>query len=208
MRSIQILAGFFGYVAIYALSLAAIANAQPPLTITDAGYFITVVGDDGVPRLVQITTIVDLRGGGDTPSPPDKKPDVDAELVKQVKSWAGSVEDPQTAQAIAAVYSHVRGAVADGKLATAGSWDVLKQATDCAIAVVGSDADWQPFRDELSAVITEGKQRGTLSGKPEIVRLLRSVQAGLELSADGSDALALDKLAEIARKTNEAIDGA
>lgn len=206
MRAIQILAGLFGYVAVYALSLAAIANAQPPLTITDAGYFITVVGDDGVPRLVQIETIVDLRDGGNTPPPPDKKPEVDAELVKQVKGWAAGIEDPKTAQAIAAVYSHVRGAVAEGKLAAAGSWDVLKQATDCAIVVVGSDADWQPFRDELSAVITEGKQRGTLAGKAEIVRLLRSVQAGLELSADGSDALALDKLAEIARKTNEAID--
>jgi hypothetical protein len=86
-------------------------------------------------------------------------------------------------------------------------WPVLKDATDAAVKIVDTSADWSTFRTKLSAFVTEGRQRGTLQSNRDVMRMIRSVQHGLELSADGSDALGLDKLVAIAAKTNEAIDG-
>lgn len=183
------------------------AVAQPPLTITSGGYFITQVDAAGIPTMVQITTVIDMTGGN-TPLPPGgDKPDVDAVLVKQVQGWADVADEPQTAQAIAAVYSHVRGAVEDGLLNGTTVWPALKTATDVAIETTEGTEVWTVFRDSLSSVVTEGRQRGTLQTPADIARMLRSVQHGLELSADGSDAVSLDKLVAIAAKVNEAIDG-
>jgi len=179
--------------------------AQPPLTITSSGYYLTQLDANGVPSLVQITTVIDMTGGTDTPTPPDQG-DVDPALVKDIKAWADATEEPQAAQAIAAVYSHVRGAVDDGTLDPVTVWPALKDATDSAIMVVDGAAAWSDFREKLSAVVTEGRQRGTLQSPAAISRMARSVQQGLELSADGSDALSLDDLVVIAAKTNEAID--
>lgn len=185
---------------------AAAVAAAPPLTITDSGYYLTILGEDGVPELVLIETVVDLTEGN-KPDTPDKEPDVDVALVRQVQGWAESLEDPLTSQAVALVYGHVRGATKDGSLTPASAWTALKQATDSAVGVVASGTDWSTFRDELSVVVTEGRQRGTLQSTATVTRFLRSVQHGLELSADGSDALSLDKAVAIAAKTNEAIDG-
>lgn len=193
------------FVAVFAsVMLSGVANAQPPLTITPSGYYVTELGPDGVPVLVQITTVIDMTGA-DVPAPPDGG-EVDQALVKKVKGWASNVEDPQAAQAIAAVYSHIRGAVDDGILSPVTVWPALKDATDSSLELVDSGQKWKPFRDELSAVVTEGRQRGTLQSAAAISRMVRSVQHGLELSADGSDALPLDVLTNVAAKTNEAID--
>ena len=196
-------------VALAGLLFATSALAQPPMTITPSGYYVTVLDASGVPTLVKLTVIVDLTGGTtpDSPTPPTPPSDsVDLEVVKQVKAWADAVADPQGAQGIAAVYSHVKGAVDDDTLSTTTAWGVLSQATDAAIIVTDSGAKWKAFREKLSAIITEGTQRGTLQSKASIALLMRSVQQGLELSADGSDALSLDLLTRIAMRTNEAID--
>lgn len=181
------------------------AFAQPPLTITSSGYYITVVGADGVPQLVKITTVIDMTGGDSTPAPPGVD-EIDSALAQQVKDWANTAADPQAAQGIAAVYSHIRGAVDDGLLDPVTVWPAFKNATDSAIVVVDGGKKWDEFRTKLSAVVTEGRQRGTLQTPASVSRMARSVQHGLELAADGSDALPLDKLTAIAAKTNEAID--
>lgn len=182
------------------------AVAQPPLTITQSGYYLTQLDADGVPTLVQITTVVDLTGGSTPDAPEPPAPDVDAKIVKQVQGWAGTVSNPQGAQAIAAVYSHVRGAVEDGLLDETSVWVALKAATDYAINATEGGDSWDNFREHLSALVTEGRQRGTLQSSDEIARMMRSAQQGLELSADGSEAISLDLLVKIAAKTNEAID--
>lgn len=187
--------------------IATSAFSQPPLTITEAGYFLTVVGDDGTPSHIKLTTIIDMRDGGDSPTPPDQ-PEFDLELVKKVQGWAEANKDPLSAQALAAVYSHVRGAFEDGILDQTTVWPALKQATECALPIVDSGTDWKPFREQLTAVLTERTQRGTLQTAPQIKLLLISTQQGLELSADGSEALGLDALTQIAKVTNEAIDAA
>ena len=50
-----------------------IAGVAPPLTITDSGYWVTVVDDNGTPSLVRITTVIDLRSG-EAPTPPKDDP--------------------------------------------------------------------------------------------------------------------------------------
>jgi hypothetical protein len=186
--------------------LSSTAMGQPPLTITSSGYYITEINADGVPKLVKITVVVDLTGGNaPAPNPPDVA-DIDTAVVKQVKEWSETVNDPQGAQAIAAVYSHIKGAVDDTLLDVVSVWPALKDATDNAITIVDSTEKWKTFRDQLSALVTEGRQRGTLQNKKAVSVFLRSVQQGLELSADGSNALSLDTLTAIATKTNEAID--
>jgi hypothetical protein len=190
--------------------LAGSALAQPPLTITSSGYFLTVLDDDGTPSFVRLESITDLTSGQpptETPIPPTTPdgPDLDPVLVKDVQAWAESIGDPLTAQAIAAVYAHLRGATEDELVSTSAIWSTLKTATDSAVGIVAGK-DWKPFRDKLSDLVTEGNQRGSLSSKADILRFMLSVQQGLELSADGSIALSMDKLVMIAKKTNEAID--
>jgi hypothetical protein len=180
--------------------------AQPPLTITKSGYYITEVNAEGVPTLVKLTVVVDpTNGGTPAPNPPDVV-DIDTAVVKQVKEWSKAVNDPQGAQAVAAVYSHIKGAVDDSLLNATSAWPALKDATDNAITIVDGTEKWKVFRDQLSALVTEGRQRGTLQSQKAVSVFLRSVQQGLELSADGSNALSLDILTTIATKTNEAID--
>lgn len=191
---------------ILSLIAAVGAAAQPPLTITSAGYFYTEVDSDGIPVMVKITTVIDLTDKNNPAPAPPEDGDVDLDLVENIKAWSSGVEDPQAAQAIAAVYSHIRGAVDDGILDAITVWPALKDATDSAIDIVEGDEKWTGLRKKLSAVVTEKRQRGTLQNEQSIARMIRSVQHGLELSADGSTALPIDELTAIAAKTNEAID--
>lgn len=188
-----------------------IAQTASPLTITENGYYLTVVDADGAPSYVRIETIIDLRGG-DNPSPDDPtKPDsppVDTELVAKVKSWSLAVDDPQSAQAISAVYAHIRGAISDGTLTAGNVFGTLKQATDSALGVIAEGKDWFDFRSKLTAEFTDAQQRGKLGTVEQISVVLLSVQQGVELAADGSTAISMDQLVEIARRTNLAIDGA
>jgi len=197
----------YATIAFLAVLFSGIANGQPPLTITPAGYFITQIDAHGAPQHVQITTIIDMTGGTDTPVPPaDGKYDV--ELVRQVQELAGQVDDPLSAQAIAWVYLQIAGALDDNVVNATSVWIAMKQATDSAITIVESGKDWSTFRDDLSDIITLARQRGTMQDALSIGRMLRSVQHGLELSAHGSDALTMQQTAAITAKTNEAIDAA
>lgn len=187
------------------------SKSDSPLTITPSGYFLTVVDDSGNPQYVEIKTIIDLAGTSQpepkAPDEPTDEPAVDMELVSKVKTWAIAVDDPQSAQSIAAVYAHIRGALADGTLTADSVWDPLKKATDSGLDVIKSGKDWSGFREQMTAVFTDAKQRGKLSDAKSICRILLSVQHGAELAADGSTALTMDQMVEIARRTNTAIDG-
>ena len=190
------------------------AQSDSPLTITPSGYYLTVIDSSGIPQYTKIETIIDLTGaqqpGPDEPDEPDvpDEPSVDMELVSKIKACAKEVDDPKSAQAIAAVYAHIRGALADGTLTVQTANAALKQATDSALAVINSGKDWTSFRDKLTAEFTERKQRGLLGTSKQVVVALQSVQHGVELAADGSAAISMDNIIEIARRTNLAIDEA
>lgn len=173
-----------------------------PLTITKSGYFLTVVDAEGVPTYVKITDVIDLRGEQPpvtpSPNPPVSPPQLDMELVRDVKLWAEGAKEPQASQAIAAVYLTVRQAKLESP------WPILKQATDDSLKIVESSGNWETFRKNLSAVITERSQKGTLDNET----VLRSVQQGLEMSADGSIALPDDVINKIKDTTKGFIKGA
>jgi len=166
-----------------------------------------MVGEDGTPVYVKFATVINLTDGKTPPTDRPDEPSVDKEIVSKSKGWAVAVADPASAQAIAAVYAHVRGAVADGTLTSATVWPALKQATDSALALMNGKS-WTPFRDGVTAVATLAQQRGKLNTPEQIEQMLLSVQQGVELAADGATAISMDQIIEIARRTNTAIDGA
>lgn len=207
---------FWGLAAILWLSTGIIA--APPLTITQRGYWLTVVDAAGVPSLVKVDTVVDLRSGGapdPDPIPPvdippvadTPRPELDLATVTAVRDAAIAISDPNGSQAIAAVYDHIRGAFSDGLLDDATLWTALKTATDDALTITSGSVNWSPFRVKASAIITEAKQHGTLSSKAAIEKTLRSIKQGLAMSADGKPMISDAQLVQIAIKTNEAIDG-
>jgi hypothetical protein len=93
-----------------------------------------------------------------------------------------------------------------GLLSESSVWSALKAATDDALLIASQNVNWAPFRSKLSDLISAGRQRGNLVTKPEIAKLLASVNDGLDLSADGKPMLSDEKKFLIAIKTNEAID--
>ena len=192
------------------LFLPVFSQADGPLTITPAGYFLTVLGDDGQPAYARIETVIDLTGGGkpDAPDVPDtpNEPRVDLELVAKVRAWSVAVDDPQSAQAIAVVYAHILGALSDGTLTAEIVWRRLKQSIDSALGVIDGK-DWSEFREKLTAEFTDSAQRGNLGTVEQISRALLSAQKGIELSTDGATSLTMEQFVEIARRTNLAIDG-
>lgn len=185
------------------------ADDDQLLTITKSGYYLTVLGQDGTPSYVRLSRVVDLSGTKPAPEQPDKpdEPSVDKEVVGKVHRLAKAVNDPESAQAIAAVYAHIRGAIEDGTLDTMTAWQALKQATESALTLVGGH-DWTSFRSDLTAIFTVAQQRGELRSAKQIDRMLLSVQRGVELAADGSTAISFERVVEIARRTNAAINGA
>lgn len=168
------------------------------LTITKSGYYLTVVTAD-VPVYVKLINVIDLTSSSPTPNPtptPTPNPKFDMELVKNVQTWAKVANDPQASQGIAAAYSTIR------KANLESPWVVLKGATDQAITLLESKEDWETFRKNLSAVLTERSQKGTLNNE----QFLHSVQQGLEMSADGSVALPTDTLTKIISNTEALIN--
>lgn len=188
------------------VAVTSFADDNQPLTITQSGYYLTVLDQDGAPAYVRLATVIDLTDGKNpTPDQPDQ-PAVDKELVDKVRDLAKSIDDPASAQAIAAVYAHIRGAVEDGTLDSTTVWGPLKQATDSALALIGGK-DWTAFRANLTGVFTLAQQRGELGSAKQVGRILLSVQQGVELAADGATAISFEHVVEIARRTNTAIDG-
>jgi len=192
--------------------LCATAAASPPLTITQSGYYLTVIDANGNPSLERIATVIDLRDGGIvpdvppiviTPEPPPVV--VDAALVAEIKAAAVAIQDPSSAQGISLAYTQIRDAFGDGLVSPESVWPVLKTATDSAL-VVTAGKDWKPFRSKLSAIITARKQQGLLDGKDEIIAYLTAIKAGLEQAAEGSAAISFADTIKIVKATNEAID--
>jgi len=187
--------------------------SAPPLTITDSGYYLTIVDSSGVPTLEKIGNVTNLRSGKEPPDVPDgpadpKPPKVELDLtvVTDSTAWSKAVSDPLTAQAVSLVYDTVMGAYQDGLIDGSTVWPVTKEATDSAIAIVGSGKDWAAYRTKVSDLITLGRQKGTLEEKQAVLVVLNSLRQGLEMSADGTPSLSLAKAVEIATKTNGVID--
>ena len=193
-------------VALLAASL--VAADQPTLVITPAGYQYLVIDSSGTAVLSPVERIVDLRGDGTPPGPTDPDPptpEPEAELVRQVTAWAGSVEDPNGAQAIAMVYRQVAEAVADGTLEPDRAFQSIRMSTDAALSAAGAAKDWGSVREKLSGVATARLQAGDLSGAAAMASFLRAVAAGMAAAADGSS-ITFDAIIQMTRAVNKAME--
>lgn len=159
----------------------AVAGAGPTaLVLTDAGYQVMTVGDDGKAVLSPVTPVnqvVDLRTGK-TPPGPVPPPDVTTDpIATQVRQWAAEVNDPTSAQALAIVYREV------GKVSAGQSRDkvmgALRQATDSVLTSTGGTDRWKPWRGKVSALIDSEEAKGAVN----YPKLCDSVANGLEASA-------------------------
>lgn len=198
--------------AAISLTTATLVSAdRPALVITSAGYQYLDTGEDGLALLVPVSRIIDLRGGGDTdgPSPPAPDPDTpNLELTRLAKGWANEIDDPQTAQAMALVYLQIADSVKAGDLTLESGPMALSLATDAVLASIGKADQWRPFRKNASDELTRQRQRGTVNSSDSLEAFLRAVANGLELSADGSDAVAHTDLLQVVVTVNRAIDEA
>ena len=177
--------------------------SQPVLVITPAGFFYLEAGADGVPINVPVKTIVDLRGG--TPPAGPTEPQPDNALSVQIRDLAKAVADPAGAQALALVYTQSGEAVADGVVPVAAVLEAVRKASDNALGLTASAGKWDAFRSELTTIVTERVQRGELASPQQMGDFLKAVAIGLELAADGSQALDFSIIIGVATGTNAAL---
>jgi hypothetical protein len=73
------------------------------------------------------------------------------------------------------------------------------------LGLTASAGKWDTFRSELTAVVTERVQRGELATPQQMGDFLKAVAIGLELAADGSQALDFSIIIGVATGTNAAL---
>jgi hypothetical protein len=179
--------------------------SQPVLVITPTGFFYLQTGADGVPVSVPVERVVDLRGGAPGPTPGPTEPRPDNALSVQIRDLAKAIGDPAGAQALALVYTQSGEAVADGLVPVTASLQAVRKASDNALGLTGSATKWDPFRAQLSTIATERTQQGELATPKQMADFLKAVALGLELAADGSQALDFSVIIGVSTGTNNAL---
>ena len=192
----------------FALGCGVAMASRPVLVITPSGYFYLEASADGLPISVPVAKIVDLRGGSDPDGPPPEPDTPDIELTRLAKGWAEAVGDPQGSQAMELVYLQIADALKAGQLTIDTAPAALAAASDKVLATLGKADAWKPFRSAAGDELTERRQRGKVDSAASMESFLRAVAMGLQLSADGSDAITLSETLQIVTATNKAIDGA
>ena len=186
--------------------VGALAGPPPPLTITDSGYWITIVDESGNPSYLKIETVNDLRTGAkppvtpDTPAPKPIDPPP-AGISTDAGAWTLEINDPDTAQRYALMLETIRDGVIDEQVGVAYVSRAMKEAAD---EIVGEN--WDPFRKKLSAAITKRKQEGVFSKKKEIVDFLEFVRYGIAYASRFDDRLTDSEAVAVIVKTNRVID--
>jgi hypothetical protein len=179
--------------------------SQPVLVITPTGFFYLEAGADGVPASVPVERVVDLRGGSPGPTPGPTEPRPDNALTVEIRDLAKAVADGSGAQALALVYTQSSEAVADGLVPVASSLEAVRKASDNALGLVGTAMKWDAFRSRLSTIATERTQRGELATPKQMGDFLKAIALGLELAADGSNALDFSVIIQVSTGTNAAL---
>lgn len=143
---------------------------------TDGTYQVMVDGTSGKSVLLDVTHVVDKRGGTPPPGGNPPPPTTDS-ISEQVRAWSAAVNDPATAQGLALVYGTV------GKNAAGQSRDkvtaALKQATDDWLSARQATAQWKDWRANVSKLIDAEEAKGPIDWP----KFCASVQAGLSQSA-------------------------
>jgi hypothetical protein len=192
-----------GPLLIILIALASSVFATPPLIITDAGYYFAEVGSDGVPELIEVERIVDLRDGAGPPpkEPPELGPPPDG-ISKDVARWAAAVGDPEGAQVYALVFETVRDGLKSKSLEPSGVFRVLRESAD---DLIGDE--WEPVRENLGDYFTARKQEGALSERIETANKMELIRYGLVYSAREANPLPMGEAVQVIAKVNEIIEG-
>lgn len=188
----------FGLVLLFTLGLAA---DPPPLTITDAGYFYTILDEAGYPSYQHVENITDLRGNKpeEPEEPEDKPPPVG--ISNDVYGWASEVDDPKGAQEYAMLMATVRDGVLADKVTNANLFDVLRESGDAVL-----NSDWDVFRQNLSEYFSAQMQEGDLSSKVQIANKLELIRYGSKYSARNSPSITEGEALAVISKTNSVIN--
>lgn len=194
--------------------VASLALCSPPaVIITEGGYFLLTQDSDGIPSIDRVRQVIDIRGGDspdpDGPDAPDPDPDTpDLELTRKARGWAAAVGDPPTAQALALVYLQVTESLEAGNLNIETAPVAVSLATDAVLGSMNAVEKWKPFRDAASDELTLRRQNESITTAAHLVGFLKAVAAGLELAADGSEAIGFSTVIGVAEKVNQSIDEA
>lgn len=189
----------------FAFTCGMVLGEQPVLVITPTGYFYLEAGKDGVPVSIPVEKIVDLRDGPRGPSPGPDAPRPDNALSVQIRDLAKTIGDPLGAQALALVYTQSGEAVAGGLVPVAAALEAVRKASDNALGLTGTAVKWDPFRVGLSTIATERTQKGELATAQQMGDFLKAIAIGLELAADGSQALDFSVIIGVSTGTNSAL---
>lgn len=175
-------------------SASALAADSVGLIITAKGYMVLVANDAGEVRQIAIDgrRVLDLRGGGNTPNPPDDPdtpPPASNPTADLVKKLAAEVNDPAGAKALALVYRTIGDKHEKGEVKTEDVFPAVKAATDQVLAAINAGTKWSGFRAKLGDEITRKLQAGELQHPRDYTRFCADVAAGLEGSAPAETAL-------------------
>lgn len=203
MRFREYSRGYFGLAVALAVGLIG-AFAGPPLTITDSGYYVTLLDSAGNPTLERVETVVDLRSGSDKPEPPKDPPALDPPpngISANVAKWSVEVGLFIDAQRYALVMETARDGVADGLIDYRSVFPVLRKSADRLL----SD-EWSEFRRRLSDYLAEAVQEGDFSTEAKTRNQLELIRYGLEYSAHGkAESLTPQQAITVVSTVNEII---
>lgn len=164
--------------SVFVILWSAVAFAGPTaLVLTDAGYQVMTVGDDGKAVLSPVTPVnqvVDLRTGK-TPPGPTPPPDVTTDpIATQVRQWAAAVNDPTSQQALREVYARI-GAASQGQ-SREKVMQALRQGTDGVLSATGGTEKWKTWRENVSKLIDAEEAKGPIDWP----KFCASVSKGLD----------------------------
>jgi len=190
--------------------LASVVSAaeSPPLIVTPAGHWLVIVGEDGIPCLEKVGTVLTFTGanggpgvGSDsggagsapvapvpepTPVPPSVPvpPAVPVVLNQRVVDWsrdaAETVAGWDDCQRIGLVYDAMADHLRRGNLTRSNVWSAVVKGTEIVTEASGTQSAWKPWRQEMGRLTTELSQAGKLDDEDEIFVYLKSVTAGLQ----------------------------
>ena len=180
--------------------IASPAFAIPPITITDAGYFATIVGDDGYPAFVKVE-VIDLRTGEVPPTDPPTLEPPPAGVSSDAAEWAAEAGDPSGSQKYALILATTRDGVIDEQVSSSNLFEVLRESADRVV-----DDRWDGFRRKFGDYLTSQLQAGGLLTRDQIADTLELVRYGVAYSAKDSESISMGESVAVVAAVNEVIE--
>lgn len=160
--------------------LPSLLLAEPPLIITEKGYYWMDVRVDP-PVLHKVSKVIDLTNEDDDDEPPPPPPPIDEleEVADLAEKLAEEANNPRVAKAIAAIYGETAKGIDNGNLTVELGMTSIRMSIEVLLDFEDVKEQWQPFRDQIGAKLDELKEAGLFDTPKEAVAALQAVQSGL-----------------------------